>query len=80
MKGQLEHLAEAGELPQVTLQAVPYDPSALDVVYVEIGSGDLFMESENDVGRYSTVFEHLAGPGPAARCLGIAHHGCCTRA
>jgi transcriptional regulator with XRE-family HTH domain len=77
MKSQLEHLAEAAELPQVTLQAVPYDvgahpgmagafvilqfddPGASDVVYVESGSGDLFMESETDVTRYIVIFEHL---------------------
>lgn len=77
MKGQLEHLAEAAELPQVTLQAVPYDvgahpgmagafvilqfddPGAPDVIYIESGSGDLFMESETDVARYTAVFEHL---------------------
>ena len=77
MRSQLECLAEAAELPQVTLQALPYDvgahpgmagafvilqfdePGAPDVIYVESGSGDLFMESEADVARYTTVFEHL---------------------
>jgi transcriptional regulator with XRE-family HTH domain len=77
MRTQLERLAEAAELPQVTLQAVPHDvgahpgmagafvilqfedPGAPDVVYVESGSGDLFMESETDVARYTVIFEHL---------------------
>jgi len=35
------------------------DQGAPDVVYVESGSGDLFMESETDVARYTTIFEHL---------------------
>ena len=35
------------------------DPGASDVVYVESGSGDLFMEGETDVARYTTIFEHL---------------------
>src|SRR5216684_256875 len=35
------------------------DPVASDVVYVESGSGDLFMESETDVARFTTIFEHL---------------------
>ena len=35
------------------------DQGAPDVVYVESGSGDLFMESDADVARYTTIFEHL---------------------
>jgi transcriptional regulator with XRE-family HTH domain len=35
------------------------DPGASDVVYVESGSGDLFMESQIDVTRFTTIFEHL---------------------
>jgi transcriptional regulator with XRE-family HTH domain len=35
------------------------EPSAPDVVYVESGSGDLFMESETDVARYAAIYEHL---------------------
>ena len=34
-------------------------PGASDVVYVESGSGDLFMESQTDVTRFTTIFEHL---------------------
>jgi transcriptional regulator with XRE-family HTH domain len=77
MKTQLENLAEAAELPHVTLQAVPYDvgghpgmagafvilqfddPGASDVVYIETQAGDLFLESETDVARFTTVIEHL---------------------
>lgn len=36
------------------------DPGASDVVYVESGSGDLFMESETDVARFTAIFEHCA--------------------
>ncbi len=35
------------------------EQGAPDVVYVESGSGDLFMESETDVARYTSIFEHL---------------------
>src|SRR6266568_4564848 len=53
MRIQLEHLAEAFVILQFD------DPGAPDVVYVENGSGDLFMESEADVARYTVIFEHL---------------------
>lgn len=78
MNAQLEHLAEsAAELPQVTLQVIPYDvgghpgmagafailqfgePSANDVVYIESQGADLFLESQLDVSRFTTIFEHL---------------------
>jgi Domain of unknown function (DUF5753) len=54
------------------------DPGAPDVVYVESGSGDLFMESETDVVRYTAVFEHpraLALPpdSSASLIMNIAH-------
>ena len=35
------------------------DPGAPDVVYIETQAGDLFHESETDVTRFMTVFEHL---------------------
>jgi transcriptional regulator with XRE-family HTH domain len=74
---QLERLAEAAELPQVTLQAIPYEigghpgmagsfvilqfgeAAASDVVYIESQAGDLFLESETDLSRFSAIFEHL---------------------
>ena len=77
MRAQLERLAEAAELPQVTLQVVPYDvgghpgmagsfvilqfgePTATDVAYIESQAGDLFLESETDVARFTAIFEHL---------------------
>ncbi len=77
MKTQLNRLAEAADLPQVTLQALPYDvgghpgmsgsfailrfdePVSSDVVYIETQAGDLFLESETDLSRFSAIFEHL---------------------
>jgi transcriptional regulator with XRE-family HTH domain len=77
MAAQLEHLAESAELPQVTLQVLPYDvgghpgmagafailqfgdPFASDVVYIESQAGDLFLESEIDISRFTAIFEHL---------------------
>jgi transcriptional regulator with XRE-family HTH domain len=35
------------------------DPGASDVVYIETQAGDLFLESETDVARFTTIFEHL---------------------
>jgi hypothetical protein len=35
------------------------DPGASDVVYIETQAGDLFLESETDVARFTTVIEHL---------------------
>jgi transcriptional regulator with XRE-family HTH domain len=77
MREQLDRLAESAELPQVTLQALPYavgghpgmagsfvivqfdEPSASDVVYIETQAGDLFLEGETDVARFTTIYEHL---------------------
>jgi transcriptional regulator with XRE-family HTH domain len=77
MHAQLMRLTEAAELPQVTLQVLPYDvgghpgmmgafallqfdeTTASDVVYIETQAGDLFLESETDVNRFSAIFEHL---------------------
>jgi transcriptional regulator with XRE-family HTH domain len=77
MSAQLEHMAEAAELPHVTLQVIPYDvgahpgmagafailqfgeESANDVVYIESQAGDLFLESQVDVGRFAAKFEYL---------------------
>jgi hypothetical protein len=35
------------------------DPGASDVVYIETQAGDLFYESDTDVTRFTTIFEHL---------------------
>jgi transcriptional regulator with XRE-family HTH domain len=77
MHSQLDRLTEAAELPQITLQVLPYevgghpgmmgafavlqfgDAGASDVVYIESQAGDLFLESETDLSRFSAIFEHL---------------------
>src|SRR6202142_1432611 len=77
MHAQLDRLTEAAELPQITLQVLPYevgghpgmmgafavlqygDVAASDVVYIESQAGDLFLESETDLSRFSAIFEHL---------------------
>ncbi|HEY3956152.1 MAG TPA: Scr1 family TA system antitoxin-like transcriptional regulator [Streptosporangiaceae bacterium] len=35
------------------------DTAANDVVYIESQAGDLFLESETDLNRFSAIFEHL---------------------
>lgn len=35
------------------------EPSVSDVVYIESQAGDLFLESEADLARFATIFEHL---------------------
>ncbi len=35
------------------------EPTASDVVYIESQAGDLFLESETDLGRFADIFEHL---------------------
>lgn len=77
MRLQLERLAEAAELPHVTVQALPYDvgghpgmagsfvilqfgePGTSDVIYIESQAGDLFLENETDVARFTGIFEYL---------------------
>jgi transcriptional regulator with XRE-family HTH domain len=76
MRVQLERLTEAAELPQITLQVLPYEvgghPGMMgafavlqfgdvggDVVYIESQAGDLFLESETELNRFSAIFEHL---------------------
>jgi transcriptional regulator with XRE-family HTH domain len=75
MREQLEHLAEVAELPSVTLQVIPFDAGAHPgmpgsfivlnfaddptVVYVDSMAGDLFIEEEADIRRYTAFYEHL---------------------
>ncbi len=75
MRSQLEHLAEAAKLPHITLQIIPFDVGAhpgmpgsfvvLDfvadpnVVYIDSMAGDLFLEEEVEVRRYTGIYEHL---------------------
>ncbi|WP_414168659.1 helix-turn-helix domain-containing protein [Streptoverticillium reticulum] len=76
MSEQLEHLLQANESPDITLQVLPFargahaaamgsfvilggvEPS-LDVVYVDIHVGSLFMEKEEELERYRLAFDYL---------------------
>lgn len=77
MTDQLHRLRQAAELPNVTLQVIPFDagahpgmpgsfvviqfaePPASDVVHVDSMAGDLFLEDDAHVRRYSLMFEYL---------------------
>lgn len=77
MAEQMRHLVDAADLPNLTLQVIPFDAgahpgmpgafimlkfdghNAPDVVYIDSMAGDLFLEEESDVSRYTLVFEHL---------------------
>ncbi|WP_328594763.1 helix-turn-helix domain-containing protein [Actinomadura macrotermitis] len=72
---QLLHLVEMAKLPNVTLQVIPFDagahpgmpgsfvvmnfPADPSVVYIDSMAGDLFLEEEAEVRRYSGIYEHL---------------------
>ncbi|MBT8224978.1 MAG: helix-turn-helix domain-containing protein [Dactylosporangium sp.] len=74
MCAQRKHLAEIGQLPNITIQVLPFSGGAypgmagsfaiLDfrdtpsVVYAEALTGDIYQEAD-DVRRYSVVFENL---------------------
>ncbi|MDN3352451.1 helix-turn-helix transcriptional regulator [Actinomadura sp. DC4] len=75
MRDQLLHLINAMELPHVTLQVVdfatgahPGMPSSFvvmdfsddpQVVYIDSMAGDLFLEEETELRRYTGLFEYL---------------------
>lgn len=75
MREQLKHLAAMAEQPQITLQVVPYGAGAHPgmsgsfmvlhfedapaVVYIDSMAGDLFLEEESEMRRYTGLFEHL---------------------
>jgi len=75
MAAQLRHLEEVANMPNVTLQVIPYEAGAhpamdnmftilefgevAPVVYVEGLMGWLYVEREHEVTRYKQVFEHL---------------------
>ena len=77
MHAQLAHLLDAAEIPNITIQAIPYDVGAHpgmpgsfvymeftesvdpDLVYVDTLAGDLFLESDDDLRLYSSMFDHL---------------------
>jgi transcriptional regulator with XRE-family HTH domain len=77
MRGQLAHLVEMADLPNVTLQVLPFAkgahagvigaftiiefPEATDhaVVYVDSPAGNIYLEKDKDLRRYTLVFDHL---------------------
>jgi len=75
MRDQLLHLLSAMDRPTITFQVVPYDagshpgmPGSFmvlrfddnpSVIYVDSMAGDLFIEDEADVHRYSNTYEYL---------------------
>ncbi|MER6999863.1 helix-turn-helix transcriptional regulator [Streptomyces sp. NPDC000410] len=76
MREQLGRLVDATEMPNITLQVLPFargahgaalgsfvilggpEPS-LDVVYVDLHVGSVFMEKEHELARYRLAFEYL---------------------
>lgn len=77
MRGQLQHLVEMAERPNVTLQVLPFAKGAHagvigaftiiefpeatdnDVVYVDSPAGNIYLEKDKDLRRYTLVFDHL---------------------
>ena len=77
MRGQLLHLLEAVDSPNITLQVITFDVGAHpgmpgsfvymefgeaadpELVYIDTLAGDLFLEAEADLRRYSQMFDHL---------------------
>ncbi|WP_329033220.1 helix-turn-helix domain-containing protein [Streptomyces sp. NBC_01725] len=76
MHEQLNHLLEANESPDITLQILPFAKGAhsaalgsfvilggveasLDVVYVDLHVGSLFMEKDEELNRYRLAFDYL---------------------
>jgi transcriptional regulator with XRE-family HTH domain len=77
MRGQLLHLREAVDRPNVMVQVITFDagahpgmPGAFvymefgeaadpELVYVDTLAGELFLEAEADLRRYSQMFNHL---------------------
>jgi transcriptional regulator with XRE-family HTH domain len=77
MRSQLGRLLEATDMPNVTVQVLPFAVGAhtatggafhilefpgqndMDVVFVENLAGNLYVERETDVYRYTVAFDHL---------------------
>lgn len=77
MKSQLKRLLEVAELPNITVQVLPFAagahtatsgafhilefprPADPDVVFVENLTGNLYVEREADVYRYTVAFDYL---------------------
>jgi transcriptional regulator with XRE-family HTH domain len=77
MRGQLDRLAEAAGLPNVTIQILPFGagshtamgvpfiildfdaPPTVSAVYLEHLTGELFLDKEPDIARYTLAFDYL---------------------
>jgi transcriptional regulator with XRE-family HTH domain len=94
MRDQLSRLIEAQELPNVTLQILPFtvgahaamdgafaildfsDSADADVVYAENATGGLFLEKEEELRKYYSIFDALVSaalsPEESARMLELS--------
>jgi transcriptional regulator with XRE-family HTH domain len=77
MRQQLDHMVTTAELPNVTLQVLPFgvgahaamdgtfsillykDIADQDFVFVPNAAGGLFLEKDEELERYSFIFDHL---------------------
>jgi transcriptional regulator with XRE-family HTH domain len=77
MRQQLDYLVEAAELPNVTMQVLPFaagahagmdgtfillryaDSSSQNFVFAANAAGGLFLEKDEELTRYSFIFDHL---------------------
>jgi transcriptional regulator with XRE-family HTH domain len=77
MSRQIGHLEKVADLPNVTLQVLPFavgahagmdgsfailgyeDPVDPDVVFAENAAGGLFLEKDEELRRYTFIFDHL---------------------
>jgi len=77
MRKQLDHMVKTAELPNVTLQVLPFgvgahaamdgtfsillykDSADQNFVFVPNAAGGLFLEKDEELERYSFIFDHL---------------------
>jgi hypothetical protein len=77
MQAQLRHLVAVSELPNVTLQVLPFeagahaavdgsftlirfaDQAASDVIYIENATSCLYLERDQEVERFTLIFDHV---------------------
>ncbi|MFI9041630.1 helix-turn-helix transcriptional regulator [Streptomyces sp. NPDC053726] len=75
MADQIDHLIDQAQTPNIDVQVLPFESGAhaaglghfvsiaagdtLRAVYVEMLGGGLYMDTPDDVGRYTTAFEYL---------------------
>jgi transcriptional regulator with XRE-family HTH domain len=74
---QIDHLVMVSDLPNITLQVLPFaigahagmdgsfailgyeEPADPDVVFAENAAGGLFLEKDEELRRYTFIFDHL---------------------